>query len=99
MDSSKKNESNEPILFKENKKQQENTLEIDTIKNSNNPILDIGSNNINQSYLKEVEHNDTNVVKYDEKNKKKEIKFLENQSPEIQEFVKNFQKNFKYNPK
>ena len=34
-----------------------------------------------------------------EKIKKKEIKFLENQSPEIQEFVKNFQKNFKYNPK
>ena len=100
LDNSKKNKSIDHILFEESNKQQENTLEIDKIKNSNNnPIIDISSNNINQSYLKELEQNDTSVVKSNGKNKKKEIKFLENQSPEIQEFVKNFQKNFKYNPK
>jgi hypothetical protein len=100
LDNSKKNKSIDHILFEESNKQQENTLEIDKIKNSNNnPIFDISSNNINQSYLKELEQNDTSVVKSNGKNKKKEIKFLENQSPEIQEFVKNFQKNFKYNPK
>ena len=72
LDNSKKNKSIDHILFEESNKQQENTLEIDKIKNSNNnPIIDISSNNINQSYLKELEQNDTSVVKSNGKNKKK----------------------------
>ena len=86
------NKNIEPKIYEINSKKINNPQEKDNEKNSFNNLLSNNTNKNNQYNIKEPEPQDTITIKTD-----KETNFLENQNPQIKEFVKNFQKNYKYN--